>query len=316
MAEVPRNTILVGDARDRLQRLPESSIDCVVTSPPYFRLRDFGSGIDQIGQERSVDAWAESLRGVFQGVARVLKPTGSLWLNLADSYSRTPGDGAPNKGLVLAPERLLLALAADGWVVRNKLIWAKPNPMPSGVTDRLETTHEFVYFLVRSARGYFFDLDAVRSRTTLPDGSTKLGANPGDVWRLATAGFRGHTATFPPKLIERPLLATCPVKLCSACGAPWKTRTTLQRVGNVVRFERDPFVRRHPVRYDVVRTDPRLQPGCRCLAPTVPGIVLDPFIGAGTVGLVAGDLGRDWLGIEVNPAFAQIATQRLSEAAA
>ena len=104
-----------------------------------------------------------------------------------------------------------------------------------------------------------------------------------------------------------------------ALPSPWrarKTRTTLQRVGNVVRFERDPFVRRHPVRYDVVRTDPRLQPGCRCLAPTVPGIVLDPFIGAGTVGLVAGDLGRDWLGIEVNPAFAQIATQRLSEAAA
>lgn len=83
----------------------------------------------------------------------------------------------------------------------------------------------------------------------------------------------------------------------------------------MVRFKRDPFVRRHPVRYEVVRTEPRLQPGCHCLAPTRPGIVLDPFMGSGTVGLVAASLQRDWVGIEVNPAFARLATERLSEAA-
>lgn len=316
MARLPHNTILVGDARGELRHLPESSIDCVITSPPYFRLRDFGSGNDQIGLERSITDWVESVHGVFQALARVLKPTGAVWLNLADSYSRTPRDGAPNKGLLLAPERLLLALATDGWIVRNKLIWAKPNPMPSGVTDRLETTYEVMYFLVRSNRGYFFDLNAIRPSTKLPGGVTKLGPNPGDVWRLASAGFRGHSATFPPKLVERPLLATCPAKLCTACGAPWKTQTTIQRVGNVIRFKTDPYIRRHPVRYDVVRTDPRLLPGCRCLAPIRPGIVLDPFIGAGTVGLVASALGRNWLGIEVNPTFAQMAVRRLAEAAA
>ncbi|MGH2554566.1 MAG: DNA-methyltransferase [Actinomycetota bacterium] len=315
MDRVPRNTILVGDARELLQELPKSSIDCVITSPPYFRQRDFGSGSGQIGLERSVDAWVESLRGIFGALARVLKQTGAVWLNLADSYSRTRRDGAPNKGLLLAPERLLLALAADGWIVRNKVVWAKTNPMPSGITDRLETTYEVVYLLVRSTRGYFFDLDAIRPSATVR-GIEGLGANPGDVWRLGTAGFRGHPATFPRKLVERPLTATCPAKLCISCGAPWRTGTTTRRLGNVIRFERDPFIRRHPVRYDVVRTHPRLLPGCRCLAPTAPGIVLDPFIGAGTVGLVAAEHGRDWLGIEVNRSFAQMAEQRLLEAAA
>lgn len=315
MVRLPRNTILIGDARDHLQRLPDSAIDCVVTSPPYFRLRDFGSGHGQIGLERSVEAWVVSLRAVFRALARVLKPTGGVWLNLADSYSRTPGEGAPNKALLLAPERLLLALATDGWILRNKVIWAKTDPMPSGVTDRLETTHEMVYFLVRSARGYFFDLDAIRLSRTVR-GIRGLGANPGDVWRLGTAGFRGHSATFPPSLIERPILATCPAKLCTACGLPWKTRTSIQRLGNVVRFKRDPFIRRHPVRYDVVRTRPKLRPGCHCLAPTTAGIVLDPFMGAGTVGVVAAQHERSWLGIEVNPTFAQIARQRLSEVAA
>lgn len=315
MDRVPRNTILVGDARDHLERLPGFSIDCVITSPPYFRQRDFGSGAAQIGLERSVESWVGSMREVFGSLARVLKPSGSVWLNLADSYARTPRDGAPNKGLVLAPERLLLALAHDGWVIRNKLIWAKTNPMPSGVTDRLESTYEVVYFLVRSGSGYFYDLDAIRPTATVR-GISGLQGNPGDVWRLATAGFRGHPATFPPKLIERPLLATCTAKVCTTCGAPWKTRTRARRLGRVVRFSRDPFIRRHPVRYDVVRTDPRLRPGCACRSPTRPGIVLDPFMGAGTVSLVAATLERSWLGIEVNPAFAEIARERLARAAA
>jgi site-specific DNA-methyltransferase (adenine-specific) len=315
MGRVPRNTILVGDARDRLVRLPESSIDCVVTSPPYYRLRDFGAGDRQIGLERTVEAWVESLREVFQGIARVLKPTGAAWLNLGDSYSRSLGEGAPNKGLLLAPERLLLALAADGWIVRNKVVWAKTNPMPSGVTDRLEATYDVVYLLVRSAR-YFFDPDAIRSSTTT-GGVAALGKGPGDVWPIPVANFRGpHFATFPPKLVKTPLLATCPAKLCVACGTPWKTQTTIQKLGKIVRFKTDHMVRRHPVRYDVIRTNPRLLPQCGCDAETRPGIVLDPFFGTGTVGVVADGLERDWLGIEVNPTYAALARTRLSEAAA
>lgn len=315
MSSLPRNTILLGDARQRLEQLPRASIDCVITSPPYYQLRDYGVA-GQIGLEATVSGWVRSMREVFRGVARVLKPAGSVWLDLGDSYSRHRSYGAVPKSLLLAPERLLLALAGDGWIVRNKVIWAKANPMPTSVADRLNTTYEVVYFLVRSPR-YFFDLHAIRephrsqggrsgkSSTAQPKwagplASTRkglsgprqgpghpLGKNPGDVWRISTAGFRGpHFAAFPPKLVERPLVATCPARVCSRCETPWRTNA-------------------------VMRERPRLAPGCTCAAETVPGVVLDPFFGTGTVGAVAKALGRDWLGVELNPNFVELAKQRL-----
>jgi site-specific DNA-methyltransferase (adenine-specific) len=207
----PRNTILVGDAATRLRELPPSCVDCVVTSPPYFQLRNYQVQ-GQLGMEPMVHAWVANLRAVFREVARVLVPTGSLFLNLGDSFSRHPKYGAPTKSLLLAPERLLLALAQDGWIVRNKLVWAKTNPLPSSVSDRFTLTFEPVYFLVRQQR-YFFDLDAVREphRTQgherrAPSGGQRpdwagtlagtlgglrtgashhpLGKNPGDVWHV------------------------------------------------------------------------------------------------------------------------------------
>src|SRR5688572_15562351 len=114
----PRNTILLGDAAATLARLETDSVDCVVTSPPYFQLRDYGVA-GQLGTEPTVHGWVAGLRQVFREAARVLVPTGGLWLNLGDSFSRHPRYGAPPKGLLLAPERLLLALAQDGWLVRN-----------------------------------------------------------------------------------------------------------------------------------------------------------------------------------------------------
>jgi site-specific DNA-methyltransferase (adenine-specific) len=304
----PRNTILMGDAAERLSGLPAGWIDCVVTSPPFFRLRDYGVP-GQIGLESSVDDWMESLRAVFRQLARVLKPGGAVWVDLADSYSHAARYG-PIKSLLLAPERLLLRLVADGWIVRNKVIWQKRSPMPSGVGDRLEATYDILYLLVRSRR-YFFDLDAIREPR--PDGSgTALGKNPGDVWHIETARFSGsHFATFPARLVERPLLATCPAKVCLACGAPWKTQTTREYVGRRVSFKRDPYVRRHPVRYSVIRRDPRLRPGCDCRAATRPGLVLDPFLGTGTVGAVAEQHGRDWLGMEISPAYCELAWRRV-----
>jgi site-specific DNA-methyltransferase (adenine-specific) len=111
--------------------------------------------------------------------------------------------------------------------------------------------------------------------------------------------------------VELPLLATCPARVCRVCGAPWKTRTTKEYVGKPVRFERDPYVRRHPVRYRVIRRAPRLVRGCSCRAATSPGLILDPFAGSGTVGVVAERLGRDWLGIELNPSYCQLAWKRI-----
>lgn len=312
MTTTPRNTILTGDALARLRELPAASVDCVVTSPPYFQLRDYGAR-GQLGLEPTVAGWVVNLRDVAREVARVLVPTGSLWLNLGDSFSRHPKYGAPAKGLLLAPERLLLALAQDGWLVRTKVIWAKSNPMPSSVTDRLTLTYEVIYFLVRRPT-YFFDLDAIREphrsfgakrarvpqqqppigagplaatrgglRRARPAGEPghSLGKNPGDVWSIATKGFRGaHFATFPPELVRRPLLATCPAVVCTACGQGQKVSTgTLP---------------------------------CDCHAPARRGIVLDPFLGSGTTAMVARELGRDWLGIELNPAYVRLAEERLS----
>ncbi len=159
-AEPWLGTILLGDARDRLRDLPPASVDTLITSPPYYGLRDYGVP-GQLGLEGDVDGWVSRLRAVMAGVAHVLKPSGVVWLNLGDGYSRHVREGATAKSLLLGPERLALSLVADGWILRNKVIWAKTNPMPTSVTDRLSTTHEVIYCFVRS-RSYFFDLDAVR----------------------------------------------------------------------------------------------------------------------------------------------------------
>jgi DNA modification methylase len=343
LAELPRNRVLIGDAREQLSRLPADSVDCCVTSPPYYQLRDYGVA-GQLGLEAHVDDWVAGLRAVLAEVGRVLKPTGALWLNLGDAYSTARRYGAPPKGLLLAPERLLLALAQDGWLVRNKVIWAKPNPMPHSVRDRLNTSYELVYLLVRS-RTYVFHLDEIRaphrsapprkasrrrvgkydsptrswagtlapSRDNLPQVRANgrlghvLGKNPGDVWWLPTGGFKGaHFATFPEALIERPVRATCPERLCTACGSPWQRAVTR-------RASRDGQATSLGQRHGDYQLG-SLQPTCPCASSWRPGVVLDPFFGAGTVGVVAERLRRDWLGVELNPAYAQLAESRIHAA--
>jgi site-specific DNA-methyltransferase (adenine-specific) len=317
MSELPRNTILTGDAATVLAELPEASVDCVVTSPPYYQLRDYGVR-GQLGLEPTVDEWAQHFVAVARQVARALKPSGAFWLNLGDSFSRHARYGASPKGLLLAPERLVLMLARDGWLVRNKVIWAKTNPMPSSIRDRLSLTWEVIYLLVRSPQ-YYFNLDAIREPHTSAsarsgreplghrpdwagplagthDGLRRaraagvpghpLGKNPGDVWHVATRGFAGaHFATFPTDLIRRPILATCPALVCSKCGKAWA-----------------------PLRGS---NNGPAGPTCRFADSPRPGVVLDPFFGTGTVGLVARELGRDWLGIELKREYVELARSRL-----
>lgn len=327
MSRLPLNQVITGDAREVLATLPAGSVDCVITSPPYFRLRNYQDG-RQIGLEEHVDEYVRELRLVGRELARVLRPGGAFWLNLGDTFSRSSKEGAQHKSLVLSAERVALALVADGWILRNKVVWAKTNPMPTSIQDRLSCTHEFVYFFVRE-RKYFFDLDAIRvphasklSRPTrkrsawsVPEnwrgpstGSNgglnrlkakglvghPLGKNPGDVWRLATAGYGGaHHAVFPEKLVERPLLATCPEKVCSRCGKPWR-RSAIRNPGQLA-------------------VAGPLRPACDCKASSRPGVVLDPFMGSGTVASVASRLDRDWLGIELNSVFARLAGERLAK---
>jgi site-specific DNA-methyltransferase (adenine-specific) len=323
-----RNQIVVGDVRTVLPTIPTASVDTMITSPPYWALRNYGVA-HQIGLEESVDAWVDQLRLVLRDVARVLKPTGSLWLNLGDTYSHHQRDGAAPKSLLLGPERIALAMIQDGWRIRSKVIWAKTNPMPTSVRDRLSCTYEVLYFATRTQK-YFFDLDAIRvphrSQLKRPSvaaarravhaarpewagplaGSnvgldrTKaegrvgnpLGKNPGDVWQYATSNLRGvHHAMFPESLITRPLLSSCPERVCVACGAPWD-RARARRLGHLAVFG-------------------ELSAQCSCAAGHRPGLVLDPFLGAGTTAIAAERHGRDWLGIELNAEFAVQARARI-----
>jgi DNA modification methylase len=335
-AGLPVGRVLIGDAVRQLQRLPAGSVDTVVTSPPYFMLRNYGME-GQIGLESSVADWVDRLLAALDEVARVLKPTGSLWLNLGDTYARRPSHGAEPKSLVLGPEKLLVALTDRGWRVRNKVVWAKPNPMPASVRDRLNSTWEPLYLLTRQD-DYYFDLDAIRvparSRLTRPSvagartkygvrgpgrptwsgplaGSNSglekmkaggrsahpLGKNPGDVWTIPTASFRGaHFATFPEALVEPQLLATCPERVCRSCDTPWRRARVARHLG-------------------ATAVQGTMRKSCGCADPAwQPGVVLDPFMGAGTVAVVAERLHRRWLGIELNPEFARMATQRIRQA--
>lgn len=307
--------ILQGDCRDILKILPDASVHCVVTSPPYFGLRDYG--VDgQIGLEASPDAFVLEMVAVFRKVRRVLRDDGTLWLNLGDSYNHASSGGhgatggaasstlascapmgaAPTrkstnaalgaKQLLGIPWRVALALQADGWYLRQDIIWHKPNPMPESVTDRCTKSHEYVFLMSKSAR-YFYDAAAIAepaiySKITGMDGSGfKAPQNfngkhsggsetlpprktvPGDddgtrnarsVWTIATQPFKeAHFATFPPDLAERCIKAGCPVG----------------------------------------------------------GTVLDPFGGAGTTGLVADRLQRSAILIELNPVYASMAKKRL-----
>jgi site-specific DNA-methyltransferase (adenine-specific) len=318
-----RNRLLIGDALERLRSLPDGSVDCVVTSPPYFALRDYGVA-GQIGQEAHVDGWVMRLRDVCREIHRVLAPHGSLWLNLGDSYSGHARYGAPAKSLLLGPERVARVLIDDGWLLRNKVVWAKTNPLPSPVSDRLTPSHEFVYFFAKQS-SYFFDLDAIREpagsnrppsgRSAMPGSavgvlaggqragllamaregraSHPLGKNPGDVWALGSSSYRGaHFATFPTELVRRPVLATCPERVCASCRSQWRRSTRA-------------VVLKHGV------PQPRPLVPCGCGGATWPGLILDPFFGTGTVAEVAMHNGRDWLGIELNPKYKRLAEQRL-----
>lgn len=216
-------TLYHGDAATVLATLPDGSADCIVTSPPYLGLRDYGVA-GQIGAESSPAEYVAALVAVFHEARRVLADDGTLWLNLGDSY-----DSAKN--LLGIPWRVAFALQDDGWILRNDIIWHKSNAMPESVTDRLSNRHEHLFMLSKSQR-YWFDLDPIREpHESTPDraGGTALrgqkairpsgpnsgaysegGRNPGDVWTIASQPFgEAHFATMPPALAERCVRAGC-----------------------------------------------------------------------------------------------------------
>lgn len=341
--------LLIGDCRETLKTLPAESIHCCVTSPPYWGLRDYGHG-DQLGLEKTPEEYVEKMVAVFREVRRVLRNDGTLWLNLGDTYNTSgtrqgngkggmhgDGDGTKHragyrasccslkeKELIGIPWRVAFALQADGWYLRQDIIWHKPNPMPESVLDRCTKSHEYLFLLSKSRR-YYFDSVAISERSVdkkslRPEGRspinqhafeksdpqkgrTRIGfekltgktyprRNRRSVWTVAVKPYKGaHFATFPARLIEPCIHAgTSERGCCAACGAP--------------------FVR-------VVKKDSetpcviRWNPSCKCqdIRLSRP-LVLDPFNGSGTTGEVARLCGCDYIGCELNPAYAEMSYQR------
>lgn len=281
-------TILEGDCRETLKTLPDESVHCVVTSPPYFGLRDYGCD-GQIGLEASPVEFVSEMVNVFREIRRVLRDDGTVWLNLGDSYAgswgaqgRPQGNGEMSgrgvtsarqiashprfdgktgtrgaeiglkpKDLMGIPWRVAFALQADGWYLRQDIIWSKPNPMPESVQDRCTKSHEYIFLLTKSER-YFYDVEAVKEQGTgIACGNTKPTKggrqnsggdekhrtaanlhkieaaetrNRRSVWTVSTKPYKGaHFATFPPDLIEPCVLAgTSEHGCCLECGAPWE----------------------------------------------------------------------------------------------
>jgi DNA modification methylase len=274
--------VLCGDACERLLDLPDATIDCVVTSPPYFRQRNYEGEESQIGQEETPGQYVERLVAVFSQARRVLKDSGSLWLVIGDKYVNGEQLGMP--------WRLALALIDDGWFLRSDIIWHKPNAMPSSVKTRPTTDHEYVFFFTKSKK-YFYDADAIREpHVTFTEksqmrggrnhfgkrnGTPEAGKNGGDnnlhdgrwdqafhpkgrnkrtVWSIPLSKFReAHFAVFPESLVENCIRAGCPEN----------------------------------------------------------GVVLDPFLGSGTTALVATQLGRKAIGIDCVEEYCEIARRRI-----
>ena len=282
-------TILCGDALEQLRTLEPDSVHTCVTSPPYYNLRDYGMA-GQIGAEATPEEYIENLVKVFREVQRVLRPNGTLWINIGDSYATRSGAQPPAntrnihghtakqlptgykyKDLMGIPWMLAFALRTDGWHLRQDIIWAKPNCMPESVRDRCTKSHEYIFLLSKSDR-YYFDAAAISEpiaeinvtrylksfggkgyRNEVPN----LRRNKRDVWIIGTGGFKGaHFAVFPEKLVEPCILAGCPEG----------------------------------------------------------GLVLDPFAGSGTTGVVAKHLARNFIGIELNPEYCRMADERIRAA--
>jgi site-specific DNA-methyltransferase (adenine-specific) len=330
--------LLLGDCLEQMRHLPANSVQCCVTSPPYFGLRDYQ--VDgQIGLEESPDAYVAKLVDVFREVRRVLRHDATLWLNLGDSM-------LPNKCEAMIPHRTAMALMEDGWICRSTIIWHKPNPMPESVTDRPTKAHEYIFLLSKSQR-YFYDSDAIAEKAGPPkicgpknDASRNDGDRTGivrgdgvtrnkrSVWTVATKPYaEAHFATFPEALIEPCILAGTSAKgCCAACGAPWQ---------RVVEREFLPMTDRSPEKLNKASGQKGLdksngwgdtprgsiatstlgwQATCTCACDdVVPCTVLDPFAGSGTTLSVALKHGRRAIGCELNPEYIELAYRRISK---
>lgn len=229
----PHYRIILGDCIEGMKTLPDGVVHTCITSPPYFGLRDYGGGDSEIGQEDTVEGYVQKMTEVFREVRRILRDDGTLWLNLGDSYmsakncapppqtqggqrgmpsdfvpaNRKDQKGLKTKDLIGIPWRVAFALQADGWYLRQDIIWSKPNPMPESVEDRCTKSHEYIFLLSKKPK-YYYDHEAIKE-TTVSGGEKK---NKRSVWTVNSKGYKGaHFAVYPENLIQPCVLAGCPV---------------------------------------------------------------------------------------------------------
>ena len=303
--------VIVGDALGTLSRFPDSIVDCVVTSPPYWRMRDYGHP-DQLGLEETPALFVDALAGVFDQVLRVLKPTGTCWVNIGDAYQNrgggkgtgvdvgrryleNPGRQAPGckpGDLIGTPWMLAFELRARGWYLRGEQIWAKTNPMPEGVSSRPARSHETVFLLTKApSPEYFYDGDAVR---------TPLAPKT-----LTTVG------TVRRSVGDDPSFAVKSNRFCR------ERRHSVDDAGNPVgaRLRSVWALSSNPNRDRVehfAMMPPRIAEIAIAAGCPRDGLVLDPFTGAGTTGIVTRRLGRRFVGIELVERYARIAEERIA----
>ena len=384
MTEDHRYTIIEGDCIEGMKTLPDGSVHTCVTSPPYWGLRDYGHD-DQIGAEKTPEEFVENMVDVFREVRRVLRDDGTVWLNLGDSYAsngcyinawlekehnkdkrhlhtnnheryedrkafRGGSYNIKGKDLIGIPWRVAFALQADGWYLRQDIIWHKPNPMPESVIDRCTKAHEYIFLLSKSQKYYYDHLairedgptyvrkasgykgeDYVKGHTSRTGGKNHksgfadkdkvtVGRNKRSVWTVTTKPFRGaHFATFPKDLIEPCVLAgTSAHGCCSVCGAPWQR--VIEKTGEFQRrwstnnAEGSPYNNQGSMQNTYSTTG--WEPTCKCAdASVVPCTVLDPFTGSGTTCVVALNHNRRFIGTELNPEYIKIARDRIADEA-
>jgi DNA modification methylase len=302
-----RARLLCGDVREVLASLPDRSVRCCVTSPPYWGLRDYGTA-GQLGLEPTPSLYVAAMVEVFREVRRVLADDGTLWLNLGDSYAAAPGGGQGKNGAVVdrsasrlgvreatfskvsaglkpkdlvgIPWRVAFALQDDGWYLRSDIIWHKPNPMPESVTDRPTKSHEYLFLLSKSER-YFYDADAIAEPST----------HAGRV--VATNGNEGMTHGYDGNRTRDGFRRGVVVKDTKNIRTVWTIAS-------------QPYPGSH------FATFPEELPRRCILAGSQPGdTVLEPFLGSGTTAAVAVGNGRHAIGIELNPEYLKLAAQRI-----
>ena len=327
----------LGDWIDVLRTMPDEYVQCCVTSPPYWGLRDYGVP-GQLGLERTPDEYVAKVVEGFREVRRVLRKDGTCWINMGDSYCTTPNGpalgssnlegsiaphaehrlahakrskgippGLKHKDLVGIPWMVAFALRADGWYLRQDIIWAKPNPMPESVTDRCTKSHEYLFLLSKSAQ-YHCEMDAIKESCTAGDRGSSFTDE-------SEVGLHPNTGKGPRKIkvpggwdrgegahgtIHRNGRTSAEYQ--EAEVSPYRNKRSVWEIAT------SPFPEAHFATFPPKLVEPCILAGC-----PEGGTVLDPFFGAGTTGLVASKNGRKGIGVELNPEYVEMASRRLAQ---